>query len=257
MTSGLQTYRPRDGVLLLVLDRPEVLNAIDMALFEVLDTALAEAETDDAARVIVLTGAGERAFCAGFDIHEMAGFDGDAMAAAFVRRDPLFWRVANHRKPILAALNGVTYGAGALIATAADLRIGCPATRFKVTAGSYGAANATWSLPRLVGMARAKEILMTGRVVEADEALSIGLLNQLVEPDRLREAALDMAAMIAANPPAGVMGVKALVNAAAGQSLQAGYQAEYDWMQAHLGPASIPGAEVFDAFIARGDRKGP
>lgn len=255
MAGGLQITRPRDGVLLLVLDRPDVLNAIDMALFDALSAALAEAEADDATRAIVITGAGDKAFSAGFDIHEMAGLDGAGMAAAFETRDPLFWRVANHPKPILTALNGLTYGAGALMAAAADLRLGCPATRFKVTASSYGAANATWSLPRIVGVPKAKEILLTGRVVPADEALAIGLLNHLVEADRLRGAALDMAAQIAANPPAGVMGVKSLMNAAIGRSLADAYTAEFDWMQGHMGPVATSGAAMFDTFLSKDGKK--
>ena len=253
MSAGLQITRPAAGVVLLTLNRPEVMNAIDMALFEALWSALDELERDDEARAVVLTGAGERAFSAGFDIHEMAGFDGAAMAAAFRRRDRLFWRIASHRKPIIAALNGVTYGAGALMAAAADVRIGCLATRFKVTASSYGAANATWSLPRIVGVPKAKEILLTGRVVEAEEALAIGLLNQLVRDRGAAEAAVEMAAAMAANPPEGVQAVKALVNAGAGRTLEAGYQAEYDWMLEHMGPTPKAGAELFGGFLSSHD----
>jgi len=180
----------------------------------------------------------------------MAGFDSTAMAAAFARRDRLFWRVASHRKPILTALNGVTYGAGALMAAAADIRIGCPATRFKVTASSYGAANATWSLPRVVGVPKAKEILLTGRVVDGEEGLTIGLLNQLVPDGRVVDAAVDMAAMMAANPSEGVEAVKALINGSLGGSLEAGYQAEFDWMIAHMGPSARTGADLFSGFLA-------
>jgi enoyl-CoA hydratase/carnithine racemase len=199
----------------------------------------------------VITGAGKQAFSAGFDIHEMAGFDGEAMQAAFRRRDPLFWRIASHRKPILTALNGVTYGAGALMAAAADLRLGCAATRFKITASTYGAANATWSLPRLVGVAKAKEILLTGRVVQAEEALAIGLLNRLAHDRPVVDAALDMAAMIAANPPEGAQAVKALVNAGLGRSLKAGFEAEHDWMLAHMEHSGRGGTDVFGGFLGR------
>jgi enoyl-CoA hydratase/carnithine racemase len=249
MSDTLKIGRPSDGVVVLTLDRPEVLNAIDMALFEALDQALAALEDDQGARVVVITGAGERAFSAGFDIHEMAAFDGPSMREAFERRDGLFWRIAGHRKPIIAALNGVTYGAGALMAAAADLRIGGPATRFKVTASSYGAANATWTLPRLLGPAKAKEILFTGRVVEADEALAIGLLNQLERERSVIDAALAMASTIASNPPEGVEAVKALVDGGFGGSLKAGHQAEHDWMIDHMAHSARTGADVFGGFL--------
>ena len=250
MTDTLKISRPSDGVVVLTLDRPEVMNAIDIALFEALDQTLATLEDDASARAVVITGAGERAFSAGFDIHEMAGFDGPSMRAAFDRRDGLFLRAAGYRKPLIVALNGVTYGAGALLAAAVDIRIGCPATRFKVTASSYGAANATWTLPRIVGLAKAKEILFTGRVVEAEEALSIGLLNQLVRDRPVLDAAVDMAAMIAANPSEGVEAVKTLVDGSFGGSLAAGYQAEHEWMIKHMAHSAKSGSDVFGGFLA-------
>jgi len=253
----LLNTRPADGVALLTLNRPRLMNAIDMELYAALAAAFDDLENADDVRAIVITGTGDRAFSAGFDIEEMAGFDAEAMAQAFQKRDRLFWRVAGHPKPIVAALNGVTYGAGALIAAAADLRLGCPATKFKVTASSYGAANATWSLPRVVGFPKAKEILLTGRALEADEALEIGLLNQLVRDRPAVDAAVEMAVMIAANPPQGTQGVKALINQAIGRSLQAGYEAEYAWMIENMGAQAISGAEMFSGFLAgRGTGRG-
>ena len=256
MSDTLAVGRPADGVVLLTLNRPEVMNAIDMALFDKLTAALADLAGDPEAHAIVLTGAGERAFSAGFDIHEMADFDAPAMKAAFTKRDRLFWQVANHPKPIIAALNGATFGAGALMAAAADLRLGAPALRFKITASSYGAANATWSLPPLVGVAKAKEILFTGRVVEAAEALDIGLINHLVSDGSVAEAAVEMAATIAANAPDGVQGVKRLVNGLAGRSHQEGYDAEFDWMIEHMSAVGSTGAQVFSGFLGKKAARG-
>jgi enoyl-CoA hydratase/carnithine racemase len=250
-SSKLQSTGSSPGIVVLTLNRPAVMNAIDMELFELLYAALDELERNDAVRVIILTGAGERAFSAGFDIHEMAGFDADAMAASFAHRDKLFWRIANHRKPVLAALNGVTYGAGALMAAAADIRIGGPTTRFKVTASTYGAANATWSLPRIVGVSKAKEILFTGRAVDANEAHAIGLLDRLVTDGDVLEAALDMAAAMAANPSEGVQAVKALINASLGRSLEAACQAEQAWMTARSGTLAKAGDALFSGFLSK------
>jgi enoyl-CoA hydratase/carnithine racemase len=242
---------PAPGVVLLTLNRPAMLNALDEALARDLLATLAALATDDETKVIVITGAGDRAFSAGFDIHEMAGWDANRMAAAFALRDPLVWHIANHPKPVIAALNGITYGVGALIAAAADIRIGCPTMRFKVTASAYGGANATWTLPRIVGMAKAKEILMMGRVVDAQEALGIGLLNQLSELGQAVEAAIDMAKAIAANPAPGVQGVKMLINESVGRSYGDAYRAEYAWMAASAAAAPVGGGDLFAGFLAK------
>lgn len=251
MTDTLQIARPVDGVALLTLNRPGVMNAIDMALFDALTATLTALAADDNVRAIVLTGAGDRAFSAGFDIHEMAGFDHQAMKAAFQTRDRLFLQVAEHPKPIIAALNGVTYGAGALMAAAADLRLGAPAMRFKVTASSYGAANATWTLPALVGVPKAKEILYTGRVVPAEEALAIGLINHLIADRPVADAAVELAGAIAANAAEGVQGIKALVNGGLARGYRDGWQAEFDWMVNHMGPSRRAGADLFEGFLAK------
>jgi len=238
------------GVLFLTLNRPQSLNAIDLELADALFDAFDAAERDPGVRAIVVCGAGERAFSAGFDITEMEGFDAPAMMAAFVKRDPLMLRIATHPKPIIAAISGVCYGAGALIAMAADMRVGCSNTRFKITAIRYGGANATWSLPGIVGAAKAKEILMTGREVDAAEALEIGLLNQRVAPSELIESALSLARTIAANPPAGVQGVKLLVNRTHALSVSEAWAAEFEWMKASLDVSRSSGAEVFSGFKA-------
>lgn len=256
MTEALLRETPSDGVALLTINRPDVMNAIDMALAKTLGDTLDELAADDDVRAIVLTGAGERAFSAGFDIQEMTDFDAGQMMAAFVQRDPLFWKIANHPKPLIFALNGITYGAGALMAFGGDIRIGTPKTAFKVTASNYGAANATWTLPNIVGLPKAKEILLTGRAVPADEALSIGLLNHLVEEGGAKDAALTIAAMIAANPPAGAQGVKQLVNGSIGRTYEDGWRAEFAWMMASFVRGGTSGAAVFDKFNRRKDAKG-
>ncbi|MBA2933847.1 enoyl-CoA hydratase/isomerase family protein [Sphingomonas sp. CGMCC 1.13654] len=251
MDDALLIDRPRAGVLLLTLNRPESLNAFDMALAARFEAALADAADDEAVRCVVLTGAG-RAFSSGNDIHEMAGFDADGMLNAFLARDPIIWQVASLAKPVICALNGITYGAGALIAAAADIRIGSPTMKFKVTASNYGGANATWTLPRVVGVAKAKEILMMGRAVGAEEALAIGLLNHIVD-DPLG-AALDMAEAIAANPPEGVAGVKALIDGADGKSLLDAFNAEFAWMIEATRHGAKGGGEMFEGFLAKSKR---
>lgn len=251
MDDTLLVDRPAPGVTLLTFNRPDVMNAIDMALAQRFDATLDALEHDEHTRCIVVTGAGDRAFSSGFDIHEIAGFDPGAMMNAFVTRDPIFWKVASHSRPIIAALNGVTYGAGALLACAADIRIGCPSTRFKVTASSYGAANATWTLPRIVGPVKAKEILMMGLPIAGEQMAQIGLLNRIVEDGAVVDHAIEMARVIAANPPVGVQAVKSLVDAGQGLSFQDAYRAEFAWMVESVRASSQSGSELFSGFLAK------
>ncbi|HWV61566.1 MAG TPA: enoyl-CoA hydratase/isomerase family protein [Sphingopyxis sp.] len=243
---------PAPGVLHLIFNRPEVHNAYDMATFSAFAEQLDRAATDPEIRAIVIGARGGRAFSAGFDIHEMAGFDADTMRRAFESRDPVFGRVTAHPLPVIAAIDGICFGAGALLALACDMRIATPAFRFKVTAVGYGGANATWSLPRAVGAARAKAILMTGQVVEAAEAERIGLVNEIVEASELDARALALAATIAANPPQGVAGIKTLVDGSLTRSPIEGWQAEYDWMIATMTDAP-GGGETFGKFLSEHD----
>lgn len=248
--SGAVSLDRGDGKIWTVtLNRPETLNAITMAMAERLLQILDDAAQDDEVRCIIITGRGE-AFSAGFDIKEMAGFDEAAMRDAFVRRDPLFKAIATNPVPIIAALTGKAFGAGALMAAAADFRIATPTTEFKVTAVNYGSANATWSLPRLVGPARAKHILMTGRVVDAQEGLAIGLFDELAEPDGLKTA-LELATQIAAKPASAIHNIKRLVNCAIDSPMEEAWQSEFDHVLGQLNSTEQRGNAVFKTFLSR------
>lgn len=249
MSDDIQIDISDGSIWVITLNRPQALNAITMDMAATLSTKLAEAETDVRARCIIITGAGDDAFSAGFDIKEMAGFDNDAMHTAFVTRDPLMQQIALHRLPVIAALNGKAYGAGALIAAACDFRIAAANAEFKVTAINYGSANATWSLPNIVGLPKAKHILMTGRAVAAEEAMEIGLFDKVVGKKHALEAAKQLATDICSKPPAGVIAVKQLANAAFGQDSATGWLAEHRHVLSQLGEQQKTGEEVFDAFL--------
>ena len=176
-----------DGVAVITLNRPEKLNALSFDLVRELDEALTAHETDDAVKAVILTGAGERAFSAGADIHEMAALSSEELAQRQEFRGAAIWHIASYAKPLIGAINGLAYGGAALLASTLDLRIGCERSQFRFLAASYGRVNSTWSLPLLVGLPKAKELLYTGRAVAADEALDIGLLNQVVPAPRLLE----------------------------------------------------------------------
>jgi 2-(1,2-epoxy-1,2-dihydrophenyl)acetyl-CoA isomerase len=201
-----------DGIALITLNRPEKLNALSFELMRELDTELTQIETDDTVKVVILTGAGERAFSAGADIHEMAGLSAEELGARQAFRNGVTWHIASFAKPIIGAINGLAYGGAALLSSTLDLRIGCECTAFRFLAASYGRVNSTWSLPLLVGLPKAKELLYTGRVVQAEEAEKIGLLNQVVPAAKLLESAFDMARMIAANDGRMVQGIKRLLH---------------------------------------------
>ncbi len=241
--------RPSDGVVVISFNRPEVHNALSMALQRELDDRLTEIDADRSVRCIVFTGAGGAAFSAGYDIHELAAMSPDEITLALMQREEWMWRYASLRMPTIAALPGITYGAGALMACALDMRLGCENTTFKVTAGRYAGANATWSLPQLVGVGMAKEILYTSRVVTAEEGLRIGLLNRVVPADRLQAEALALAESIAANPPEGIEQVKRLVHDGPGRRLQDRYEAENVVMRTTLRPR--PMGELFAGFLSR------
>jgi enoyl-CoA hydratase/carnithine racemase len=202
----------QDGIALITLNRPEKLNALSFGLMKELDAELTLIENDATLQVVVLTGAGERAFSAGADIHEMAGLSAAELAARQAFRNTATWHIASFAKPIIGAINGLAYGGAALLSSTLDLRLGCERTSFRFLAASYGRVNSTWSLPVLVGLPKAKELLYTGRAIDAEEAEKIGLLNQLVPAAKLRESALDMARMIAGNDARMVQGIKRLLH---------------------------------------------
>jgi enoyl-CoA hydratase/carnithine racemase len=247
--NALLVSRPAAGVAVVTLNRPEVHNALSLELHGEIDAVLTDLEADDDVRAIVLTGAGGKAFSAGYDVREMEGFDEDQMVLNYIRREPWMWHIASCRKPLVGAVNGYAYGGGAVIAIATDVRIGCPRTVFRVTASAYGGVNASWSLPPIVGFAKAKEWLLTGRAVPADEALAAGLLNQLVDQEQVLPAAVEVAALIAANPAPATQAVKAMIHHNLGLAYQDAHRAE-SWMMSHeLRPGRV--STLFSAFLAK------
>ena len=201
-----------DDRVVAALDRPRVRNAIDQATIDELHELCAELEASP--RILILTGAGG-VFASGADIAELR-----ARRAADARRGintAAFARVRALPMPVIAAIDGPALGGGAELAYAADIRIGTPAARIgnpEAALGIIAAAGATWRLPQLVGEARAAELLFTGRVLDADEALAWGLLSAIHRADRLLPAAHELADRIAANDPRAVRHTKTALRAA-------------------------------------------
>ena len=196
--------------MLATLDRPARLNALTFEMFRELRSLADEVAADDRARVLVLTGAG-RGFCAGLDLDEAALLPG--MSAAEMLAGQTSWAdavAAFHTMdtPVIAAVNGAAAGAGFSLALAADIRIAAPEDRFNaafVRIGlSGGDCGSSYFLPHLVGLARASELLLTGRFLDAAEAAAIGLVSAVVPAADLLDAAFDLADQIVANSPLGV-----------------------------------------------------
>ena len=213
-----------DGVAVITLNRPEKLNALSYPLVRELDEALSQYEADEDIKAVILTGAGDRAFSAGADIHEMAGLSSEELAARQDVRGRATWHIATFGKPLIGAINGLAYGGAALLSSTLDLRIGCEHTAFRFLAASYGRVNSTWSLPLLVGLPKAKELLYTGRVVLPEEAERIGLLNQVVPAARLLDSCIEIAQMIVKNDARMVQGIKRLLH----EEIGTGWRERYD-----------------------------
>jgi enoyl-CoA hydratase len=208
------TEHPTDGVTVLRLNRPDRLNAINSELIDSLLDALDEVRRDRECRVAILTGAG-RGFCAGADLE---GY-GVPRGWEDPRELRLNYAVQEHlaaavqsltslQVPVIAAVNGPAAGGGMALAVAADMRIVGAAASFSVAFVKVGLSGCdlglSWLLPRTVGTGRAFELMLTGRKVDADEAVRIGLANRVVEDDRLLDEALHTAGLMAANSPWGV-----------------------------------------------------
>ena len=239
-----------EGVGILTLNRPEKLNAMNRKLGNELHDALKRFEADDAVGCIVLTGAG-RAFSAGGDIHEQLEDDAkhsdDELDRMRERRHYL--DISISKKPTIGMMNGLAFGGAAVLSSSLDMRIGCEHTKFRFLAAAYGRINSTWTLPNQVGWPIAKELLFSARVVEAEEAYRIGLLNHLVPRDQLRAKTMGLAKTIAGNNRAAVIGVKALMLKQMTQSVEEQWDEERRYTTEVMRNAKAK--EAFPEFIAR------
>jgi len=205
-----------DSVALLVLNRPEALNALDPETQQALSEALRAVKQDPGVRVVIVTGAGAKAFCVGADLkktmppvesHAQLAFGGGSEA-------PRWIDAIEMDKPIICAINGMAMGGGLELALACDIRICVETAVFalpEVRVGSIPGAGGTQRLPRTIGMSDAMLMLLAAERIDAVEALRIGLVSRVVPPERLMDEARAIAAKIATNAPLAVNAVKGLV----------------------------------------------
>jgi enoyl-CoA hydratase len=224
---------PLAAVALLTLDRPEQLNALSFALVAQLGDLLAVLDEDPGCRAIVITGAGNRAFAAGADIRELAG----ESSGSLHERDPfaVLDGIGRLRTPVIAAVRGFALGGGAELAMACDMVIAGDDAQFgqpEIRIGVIPGAGGTQRLARAIGKARAMELVLTGRRMDAREAERLGLVTAVVPASETVAQALDLAGRIAAQAPLAVAAAKASIVAAQETTLAHGLRAERDRFEA-------------------------
>ena len=222
-------YEKKENIGVLTINRPQRMNAISNELTSELKKFLDEIENDDELRVLVITGAGDKAFVAGADISELV--DRDALIGRRVsrQRQEIFSRIENLHVPAIAAINGYALGGGLELALACSIRVcsdkaqfGAPEVKLGIIPGDGG----TQRLPRLVGLGRAMEMILTGDFIDAEEAYRIGLVNKIVPHEELMEKAMELAKKIASRPPLAVRYAKETVNRSLEGSTVSGFALE-------------------------------
>ena len=218
--------RPAEGVLQVTLNRPDVANAMNTQMgFDLLDIFSDLSARPDACRAGVVTGAGERAFCAGGDLKQRQGMSDDSWQAQHLIFERMIRAVLECPMPVIAAVNGAAYAGGCEIALGCDFIYAVRTARFaltEVTIGIMPGAGGTQTLPRAVGLRRAKEILLTGRPFSAEDAYQWGMVNRLCDAGAVVKQALETAAAIAANAPISIRQAKRSMHYGVNMSLADG-----------------------------------
>ncbi len=214
---------------ILKLNRPEVMNSLNFAMLRALSEKIEALQWEREVRVIIVSGAGQKAFCAGADLKERATLPEEEVRKFIFTLRELFTSIEYMNKPVIGAVNGIALGGGTELALTCDIRIasenatmGLTETRLAIIPGGGG----TQRLPRIVGRAKAKELIFTGRRIDAQEALSIGLVNKVVPSDQLIDQCLEMAAMICEAGPIAVTQAKYAINHGVEVDLRSGLAIE-------------------------------
>lgn len=257
MKQELETilYSISDGVALVQLNRPDRMNTLGGSMKDDLDTIFFKIlRNNQTVRCVILTGTGERAFCAGADIKERAA-NRPHPPEYFINQQKthdLFRRIETFERPVIAAINGVALGGGLELALCADIRIAAEHARLGLTEVNLGvlpAAGGTQRLPRLIGESRAKELIFTGQMIDAYEAQDIGLVSSVTAAEKLIEEAQALAEIIASKPPLSVTFAKNAINTGMQVGIDAGL--EYERYAASMLIDSEDRKEGMQAFLEK------
>ncbi|HEY7148095.1 MAG TPA: enoyl-CoA hydratase-related protein [Gaiellaceae bacterium] len=247
----------RDGaVAVLTIDRPEAMNALDVVTLSELGDRLADLRADDDVRVIVLTGGGEKAFAAGADIKYMSALSVEAAKEWGKLGHQVGQLLETAPKASIAAINGFALGGGCELALACDLRYAASTAKLgqpEVNLGIFPGWGGTQRLARVCGLGVAKDLILTGRVVDADEALRIGLVNGVFEPAELMDKTLEVARTIASKGPLAISAAKAAINHALQGDHVENLEAEADAFGELF--SSEDAKEGMTAFVEKRDAK--
>ncbi len=249
-------YDVSDGVATLTLNRPQSMNSLDQAMKESLLDAVTTAAGDPSVRCVVLTGSG-RAFCVGQDLKEhvenLRSRDSDTLFSTVPEHyNPIVTTLATMPKPVVAAVNGVAAGAGAGIAFACDLRVLGHGAGFNLAFSAIALScdsGTSWTLPRLVGRAKAMELLYFPRTVPSEEALELGLATKVVPADALAEEVRQLARLLAAGPTVAYGAIRRSVGHSAGHDLPSSLAVEAEMMA--LTGATEDHRAAVDAFLTK------
>jgi enoyl-CoA hydratase len=218
------TYEESEGIATITLNRPEAMNAFSKEVEGEIMQVLEEIKNDETVHVVVLTGAGEKAFSAGADIKAMRGMNALKARELSLRGEKLCSSLENLEKPVIAAINGYALGGGLEVAMACDFRIASENARMgqtEINIGLIPGWGGTQRLTRLVGKTKAKELVFTGRMIDAKTAEQLGILNMVVPADKFKETVRQFAAELAQKAPVALKVAKALINKGADVSLDA------------------------------------
>ncbi|ASN05597.1 enoyl-CoA hydratase [Virgibacillus necropolis] len=229
--SELITYKKIDDhIALLTLNRTDAANAVSKALLDELNKNIKKIEHDSSIRCTIITAAGEKAFCAGADLKERKGMTEDQVIQAVQYIGETVSHVAKMKMPVIAALNGVAFGGGLELALACDIRIAVNNTKLGLTETSLAiipGAGGTQRLTRLIGLGQAKRLIFTGKPVSTEEALSIGLVEQLTDQESLINEAIKTAKQIATNGPIALKQAKTAIDKGIQTDLETGLTIEH------------------------------
>ncbi|MDP9800755.1 enoyl-CoA hydratase [Arcanobacterium wilhelmae] len=236
----------------IVINRPEVLNAINYDVLDGLEAAIDQVAADDGVRVVIVTGAGERSFVAGADIALLQDMDPFAGKAYCERGQAVYSKLEKLPKPVIAAINGFALGGGSELALACDIRIASSKAKFglpEVGLGVIPGFGGTQRLPRLIGVGYAKELILTGEIIRADRAAQIGLVNRVVEPEELTATVRELAQAIASKSSVALSFAKDSINRGIQMDLDTAIAMEA--VQFAVAFSSDDRAEGIGAFLAK------